>query len=350
MSEEATLFGPSPWMKKAVTLKYTRISDNQQSKEDKKTSDPFKKPALQEQAAFIDERLKAYGLPAAKKANWYAEVQSGTNRNREQWKLMMQKAMDLAAEGKRVFIAVQDPSRWSRNTRHSLTALDRLHDAGIPVFAAREGIQTGSAGDLHPTEELLFIQLQGGASFVSQEQKKKADKEINKAKEAGIMSSKGQPLWPFARMDPLEAYESQLPLLSVPKKEGGGVTAFRETVVGMTAPDGPNSAISVKRFGEQEEERRAKLTDEEYREWRDYRSMVRGMLQERGHDPFAQGTKVGKIDFPARALMRYAGRYLKEPWQYEPRPRDELLQIMDNFKDFLGTKDLKRYQAIVGKR
>lgn len=69
MSEEATLFGPSPWMKKATVLEYTRISDNQQSKEDKKTSDPFKKPALQEQRAFIEERLKAYGLPAAKKSN-----------------------------------------------------------------------------------------------------------------------------------------------------------------------------------------------------------------------------------------------------------------------------------------
>jgi hypothetical protein len=48
--------------------------------------------------------------------------------------------------------------------------------------------------------------------------------------------------------------------------------------------------------------------------------------------------------------MRYAGRYLKEPWAYEPRSREELDEIMLNFKDYLGTKDLKRYQSIVGKR
>lgn len=343
-------FGPSDWMKKTNTkvIGYTRISDRQQAKEDKAQPDAKKKPALKQQKAFIDGALKSNKLP--KMTDWFAEVQSGTNRNREQWRKAMAKAQEYTNAGKRVFIVVQDPSRWARNTRHSMVAIDRLHEMGVPVYASREGIQTGSVNDLHPTEELLFIQLQGGASFVSQEQKKKAEQSVDIAKEEGIMSGKGQPLWPFARQDPLEAYDSQLPLISVPAKEGGGVGAFRGTVVGMTAPNGPQSPNAVKRLGEQEAERREKLTQDEYQEWRAYRTMIRNLLIELNHDPFAVDTEVGPINFKARALMRYVGRYLKEPWKYKRRPREELDEIMANPKAYLGTKDLKRYSAIVGKR
>jgi DNA invertase Pin-like site-specific DNA recombinase len=346
-----TVFGPSDWMKKKGTtvIQYTRISDNQQSKEDKKTSDAKKKPALIEQKKEIDDALKAAGLPAVAKANWFAEVESGTNRDRGQWKAAMSKARALAHEGKRAFIVVKDPSRWARNSRHSMVAIDQLHELGVPVYAAREGIQTGSVGDLHPTEELLFIQLQGGASFVSQEQKKKADASVASAKEAGIMSGKGQPLYPFARMDPLEAYYDQLPLLTIPTREGGGPTAFKATVAAMTAPDGPTASGMV-RLIKGEEERKAKLTDAEYQEWLEYRRKIRALLQEFGHDPFANNTKAGPINFKARAVMRYAGRYLKEPWMFKPRTDEELDEIMTNFKQYLGTKDLKRYAAIVGKR
>ena len=345
-------FGPSDWMRKpsTVVLQYTRISDNKQSKDNKKQSEAKKKPALIQQKAFVDGALKSAGLPKVKAGNWFAEVRSGTDRDRTQWKALMSKAVELAHSGKRVFIVVQDPSRWARNTRHSMVAIDRLHDMGIPVYAAREGIQTGSVGDLHPTEELLFIQLQGGASFVSQEQKKKADQSVVVAKEAGIMSGKGQPLWPFARMDPYEAYLEQLPLLALTAKEGGGPTRFRETVSSLTAPEGP-SVQSVKRLEKQEAERLEKLTLEDYLKWKRYRKMIREMLIDFGHDPFNTSTsKAGPINFRAVALMRMVGRYLKEPWKYKPRPQEEIDEIILNFKQFLGTKDLKRYASIVGKR
>lgn len=341
--------GPSDWMKNATVLVYTRISDMQQSKDDRKKSAAKEKPALIQQYEYVKDGLKKLGLPAPKKGNWYAEVRSGTDRERSQWKAMQARAMELAQDGKRAFIAVQDPSRWSRNTRHSLSALDRLHDAGIPVLAIREGIQTGSAGDLHPTEELLFVQLQGGASFVSQTQKEKAQQSIDLAKEEGRMSGKGQSLFPFARMDPLDAYYDQLPLLAVPTKEGGGPTAFKGTVEGMTAPNGPSSQ-GVYKLGRQETERKEKLTQEEYDEWRAYRTKIRNILIELGHDPFAINTDAGKINFPARALMAMTGRYLQEPWKYKPRTDEEIEDILTNFKGFLGTKDLKRYTAIVGKR
>jgi hypothetical protein len=117
----------------------------------------------------------------------------------------------------------------------------------------------------------------------------------------------------------------------------------------MTAPDGPTASGMV-RLIKGEEERKAKLTDAEYQEWLEYRRKIRALLQEFGHDPFANNTKAGPINFKARAVMRYVGRYLKEPWMFKPRTDEELDEIMTNFKQYLGTKDLKRYAAIVGKR
>lgn len=343
-------FGPSPWMKKATVLGYTRISSNSQDTADKKITDAKKKPILIAQLKEVQQGLKAQGLPQIKNDNWFAEIESGTNRDRGQWRAVLAKAQELAQKGKRVFIAVKDPSRWSRNTRHSMVAVDRMHDLGVPVFAVREGIQTGSTGDLHPTEELIFLQLQGGASFVSQEQKKKADKSVELSKEAGVMSGKGTSLFPFARQDPLDAYTEQLPLLSLTPKQGGGSTAFAGTIEGMTMPNG-RTATSVNRLKEDELERRKNLTDAEYQAWYDYRKMIRDILIELDYDPYAtKNNREGKISWKAKALMRMVGRYLKEPWKYSPRSEDEIQKIMKSPKEYLGTKDLLRYRQLVGKR
>ena len=339
-------FGKSDWMEKKKTkvIDYTRISDEQQSKDDKKNTDPKKKPALIQQRQFNE-----MGDNGRKADYWIAEVVSGAKRDRAGWRMVMLKARELTHKGHRVYIRLKDPSRGFRNTRHAMVAIDQLHDMGVPIYAVREGIQTGSVGDLHPTEELLFVQLLGSGSFVSQVQKAKADEAVDLSKAEGVMSSKGQPLYPFARIDPLDAYYEQLPLLTVPTKEGGGPTVFKETIAGMTAPNGP-TAQSMVRFIKNEEDRRAKLTDAMYQQWYDYRKKIRVLLQEFKHDPFANNTDEGPINFKARALMRMVGRYLKEPWDYSPRTDEELDDIMRNPKNYLGTKDLKRYAAIVGKR
>ena len=117
----------------------------------------------------------------------------------------------------------------------------------------------------------------------------------------------------------------------------------------MTAPNGP-TAQSMVRFIKGEEQRRAKLNESEYEMWRAYRTKIRDLLKEFGHDPFANNTEVGPINFKARALMRMTGRYLKEPWDYSPRSDEELDEIMTNFKEHLGTKDLIRYKIVIGKR
>lgn len=342
-------FGVSDWMKKATVLAYTRISDRQQSKDDRKKSAAKDKPALILQKQFVDRELKALGMPKVKAENWYAEVGSGTNKDRPQYKALIAKAKEIATSGKRVFIAVQDPSRWSRNIRHSFSALDELHDLGVPVLAVREGIQTGSAGDLHPPEEALFVNLQGGASFVSQEQKKKADISVEQSKEAGVMAGKGQSLFPFSRVDPLDAYYEQLPLKTLLKSEGGGSTVFKGTLQGMTAPRGI-SDTAVDSYGKKVERIKNVLSDEEYREWYQYRKKIREILQEIGFDPWEQPTTVGKEDFRATALLRMVGRYLQEPEKYSQRSDEEIEEILANPKQYLGTKALIRYVARVGKR
>ena len=107
-------FGKSDWMdkKKTFTIDYTRISDNQQSKEDSKQKDPKKKPALIEQRKFIEN-----GDGGRKSDFWVAEVASGTDRDRAGWAKVMAKAQEMTAKGYRVYIRVKDPSRASRNTQ-----------------------------------------------------------------------------------------------------------------------------------------------------------------------------------------------------------------------------------------
>ena len=344
-----TTFGPSDWFKKAVPLAYTRISTDQQDKSDKSKAEAKEKPTLIDQLDFINKNLKANKLPQVKKKNWFAEVGSGTDRGRPQWIALKGRAAELAMNGKRAFIVVKDPSRWSRNTRHSLVALDRLHDLGVPVFAAREGIQTGSVNDLHPTEELLFVQLQGGASFVSQEQKKKADESVAKSKEEGIMSGKGTSLYPFARMDPLDAFRDQLPLLTLKPSEGGGSEALRMTVHHMTEPNGITPS-AVQRERNREAERIKKMSEKEYQEWYDYRKMIRNHLIRLEHDPWARTTKAGEVDFPARALLRMTGRYILEPWKYTQRTDEQINEYLDNPKPYLSFDDTALWKKLISKR
>ena len=119
-------FGLSDWMKQGVAIGYTRISDNDQDKTSKSINAPKKKPILIKQFKFINRRLKDEKMPEVKPENWFAEVGSGTNRNRGQWRNAIRRAVALAAEGKRPFIVVQDPSRFARNARHAMVAIDAV--------------------------------------------------------------------------------------------------------------------------------------------------------------------------------------------------------------------------------
>lgn len=345
-------FGPSDWMKSATMLGYTRISDNSQDKADMKKSAAKSKPTLIKQLAFINNRLKMEKLPQVAKANWYAEVGSGTDRRRGQWNSMIQAALGLAAEGKRPVIVVQDPSRFARNTRHAMVAIDALHEAGVPVMAVREGIQTGSTGDLHPTEELIFLQLLGSSAYVSQVQKDKADQSVVDSKKEGVMAATGYSLWPFASQDPLDVYYEFIDVLRAPAEEGvGGPKAWATMVANIVAPDGPSVASVSNKMRANETKRREELTVAEYNKWRAYRDKIRNILIERGTDPWARkDMKRGNYDFGANAMMRMVGRGLLEPWDYQFRTDKQIQEYLNNPKPYLSFNDSKLYKTKVSKR
>ena len=344
-------FGLSDWMKQGIAVGYTRISDNDQDKTSKSINAPKKKPILIKQLKFINKRLKDEKIPEVKAENWFAEVGSGTNRNRGQWKNAIQRAVALAAEGKRPFIVVQDPSRFARNARHAMVAIDELHDAGVPVVAAREGLQTGSLGDLHPIEELIFIQLLGSAAFVSQEQKKKADQSVETAKEEGTASSSGYSLFPFANRDPLEVYYEHIDVLRKPAKEGvGGPKAWATVVSNLSAPNGPSISSVRGTLRRAETKRREKLTAKEYKAWRAYRTKIRNILVEKGTDPDGTTGGKGKYQFGTQALMMMVRRSLSEPWKYRQRTDKEIQEYLTNPKEYLSVQDSKIYRSQVSKR
>jgi DNA invertase Pin-like site-specific DNA recombinase len=332
--------GPSEWFKKAHILGYGRISTAQQDTNFIKETDPAKKPVLMKQVEETERHLKQGKLPKPKE--WFLEVESGTRRDRPKWQSLLSRAHELVLKGKKVVVVVKEPSRWSRNARHGLRAIDDLHEIGVPVLAAREGIQTGSLGDLHPTEELLFLQLSGSSAFVSQEQKKKADTSVEVSKELGIMAGKGSSLYPFAKKEPITLIQENIYRITQPKNEGGWSKAkLHEHVSDMSSPNGP-SVQAVKKLIETLELNRKKLNDAEYREWLAYRNIIRNILIERGHDPFARTTDEGTWDWASRALMRMVGRYIAEPWKYSQRSMDEIQSIIDNYEEHLSGKDVDK--------
>jgi len=348
-------FGKSEWMDKGTPLAYTRISSNDQDKSDQSKKNAKKKPTLQKQFKFINQRLKIDKLPEVKDSNWFAEVGSGTNRDRGQWKALMQRAQVLSLEGKRPFIVVQDPSRFARNTRHAMVAIDTLHEAGIPVYAVREGLQTGSVGDLHPTEELIFLQLLGSSAYVSQVQKDKADQSVSTAKEEGTMSSRGYSLFPFAKQDPLEVFYEHIDVLRTPpfKKDGkwqGGPNAHATIVSNITGENGPSINSVKNTLRNAEMKIRGDLTQKEYDSYRKYRTKIRNILIERGSDPYATVTDAGKYDFSTQALMMMVGRSLQDPSKFRQRTDKEIQEYLTNPKPYLSVGDSKIYKSTVSKR
>jgi DNA invertase Pin-like site-specific DNA recombinase len=344
-------FGPSAWMEKATPLIYTRVSTNDQDPKSAAIEDRKKKPILIKQFDLINNRLKQAGLKKGTKENWFAEVASGTNRKRSQWAAIQQRAISMANDGQRVYIAVKDPSRWARNNRHSMVAIDTLHDFGIPVFSASEGIQTGSVNDLHPTEELIFMQLSGSSAYVSQIQKEKADASVETSKKEGTLAAKQLSLFPFAKRDPLDVYLENVDVLLAPAKEGvGGPKAFGSLVANLTAPKGPSVSTVKDRMRRDETARRANLSPAEYKKWRLYRDKIRNILIKRKSDPWAKNTDSGKYDFGSQALMMMAGRSLVEPWEYRERSDKEINEYLKNPKPYLSVKDSKIWRNIVSKR
>jgi len=329
-------FGPSAWMKKATPFGYARISTSKQDADDRRVKGARNKPILKRQMAEVNAALKAKGLPAIKPENWFVEVGSGTNPSRPEWLELQAKALNHKG---RAFIAVKDPSRWARDADGAVEAWAPLKRRGIPILAASEGIQTGNAtDDIRPQESFFFLLQAGFAASVSDTQKKKARAAVERQRSEGVLAGKGQSLYPFAPEDPLLVMDRSRRILDLP----GGGAKFARAVSELTQPKGP-SEPAIRRLLKRDEAARAKLSAEDYASLRDFRTGIRDILRERGHDPFAKFDKdAGPTDWGARALMRNVGAYLKEPDQFQQPTPERVAEILANPVEFLSDKDKKR--------
>ena len=329
-------FGADDWMKKARVFVYTRISTAKQTADDRRVKDVKKKSTLKRQKAEIDSSLKTLGLPKAKAGDWYAEIASGTRADRPEWLKMMSDAKEAAMGGKRVVIVVKDPSRWARDVDVAVEAWAPLKRMGIPILAVTENIQTGTTAERRPDEALFFLIKQGFAAQVSDVQKEKAKAGVERQLKEGALAGKGQSLYPFAKVDPLDVLIDNYDVL----KERGGGTLLKNKIDVLSNPNGM-SATAVNRERAREEARRKNLSPEMYRRWYEFRKGIREILQEADSDPFAaKGNRTGKLVWEMNALMRMVGLYLKEPWKH-PMPSD---QDVDAFQsvEFLSDKDKNR--------
>ena len=334
----AKTYGFEPWMKKARVLGYARISTEKQSAADRKQTEPMKKPVIKRQIEEVNEVLRSLGVNKIKAGDWYAEVASGTRRDRPQWLAMQAEAINHNGP---TLVVVKDPSRWARNTRAAVRAADDLMLAGVPVFAVNTGIQTGD--DVHgkrPTEFLFFLVNSGFAAQTSEIQQEKADAGVERQLKEGALAGEGTSLYPFARMDP---YEAILDNPDLQKTMSG--SKFAQLISDLTGTDGVTKGAAlaaVNKF----KVIRAQLTPLELIEYMNYREELRSILLEKDSDPWTSRSKTksgSKANYyQMRALLRMAGLSLAKPYEFAQITPKFMDSILADFPRFLSDKDKAR--------
>lgn len=329
-------FGAEPWMKKARVFTYTRISTAKQSADDRRVKATKKKTTIKRQKAEVDAALKTLGLPKSKTGDWYAEIASGTRSDRPEWLKLQSAAQEAAMNGKRVVIVVKDPSRWSRDFLSGIEAIGPLFRMGVPVLAVGDNLQTGTDVERRPDESLFFFMKSGFGALQSDVQKEKAKAGVKRQRAEGVIAGKGQSLYPFAAMDPIDILIDNFSVL----KDRGGPKLLMDKIEINSNPNGmQRTAVSRERV--RELERREKLSPEQYQSWYDFRKQIQSILQENDSDPWAdKRNRDGKQVWEMNALLRMVGLYLKEPWNF-PQPTDEQIQEYQSI-EFLSDKDKRR--------
>jgi len=332
-------FGKSDMMKKATPFIYARISTEEQSAGDEGIKDPKKKSVIKRQIKQIQDELKKQGLPQAKPENIYAEVASGTKRERKQW--LAVRAAAMGHNGK-AFVVVKDTTRWARSLRHAVVAWDTLMTRGIPVYAITSNIQTGSDTDLRPDEESWFVLNSVMSAKTSQIQKKKADDSVDRQKQEGVIAGVGSSLYPFASQDPLRVLLANEYMLSQPK----GSSRLNAMVEAQSYPNGMK-ASSVPNLRRKLTEIREKLTEKEFQEWLEFRDFIRELTITQGVDAWTGKQRylpVGdkKNYWPMRAVMRMSGAYIGKPYDFDKPSVQFIGEVLKEFPSYLSDKDKKR--------
>jgi DNA invertase Pin-like site-specific DNA recombinase len=340
------------WMFKATPFIYARISSQEQ------VADEADKPLIdqtpiRDQIRGIQAELKAYGLKQAKKENIFADLSSGNSMDRPAFKELSEKILNHRG---RSFFALSEPSRWSRNITLGEEAYAPFYRAEIPKFITSDGTISHTMIEPRTTEQAMMSMK----AIFAQAERGQLIERVNRKKqqliEGGILPAGIGSFFPFARADPLDVLMENVALLKVPQKEGGGGAALGRLIVAASAPNGPNSAQWYRKELERENERRAKLTPEEYAQWYSFRKAWIALQKERDFDAQKDGAvrslERKDVDWGMKAAQRYANGYLRYPFdpKYRMPTPEETSMHLENPKEYLSDNDKRLYRRLVSKR
>jgi len=342
----------SPWMKKATPFVYLRLSSEYQAKGD--AGKPIEKQSWAiDQLASIEEYLKKNGLKTPKKIHVFRDLGSGADFTSRQG--IQDLLAAIHAHKGRAYIAISEPSRWGRNTVLGNELYAPLYRRDIPLLSTSDGLVSGTATEPRPNAQFLFTIKQGMGDTERGRLVERVKRKVATRKASGILSAAVGSLFPFARQDPLDLLIENINLPNIPQKEGGGVNALMRLVEAASAPNGaPFSWGNNER--KRENERRGKLTPEEYEAWYAFRKKIRAIFANRDYDPARtvpiRSLKRTGTDYGAKALQRMAGGYLAQPFDpaYSALDDSQIEEILANPKDYLSDADKKQYRKEVSKR
>jgi DNA invertase Pin-like site-specific DNA recombinase len=346
-----TEYDLSPWMKKAQPFVYLRLSTEYQAEGD--AGKPLAKQSWAiDQLAAIAEYLKKNGLKAPKEKYVFRDLASGGDMNREGLKAMLEAVMNHKG---RAYIAIVEPSRWSRNTTRGNAVYAPLYERDIPLLSTSDGLMSGTATEPRPNAQFLFTIKQGVSEGERGQMQERTQRKISTRKKAGILSGTVGSVFPFARQDPLDLLNENLALLNIPWQKGGGGAALGRLIAAGSAPHGAGDTWYVREM-KKEAARKAALSPEEYAQWYAYRKRFRALQKQRDYD---SGNDVPVVslnrkdtDFGMRAVQRLSNGYLKAPQDPDySMPSEELIaDALANPREYLSDADKKLYRKLVSKR
>ena len=342
-----------PWMFKAEPFIYARISSQEQVA-DEASKPLIEQTPIKDQIAGIQSALKKeYGLKQAKKENIFVDLATGNDMEREGFKAFMEAILNHKG---RAFVALSEPSRWSRNITLGEEAYAPLYRRNIPKFITSNGTISHTTTVPRTTEQAMMSMQ----AIFAQAERGQLIERVNRKKQAlieqGILPAGIGSFYPFSRNDPLDVLLENQALIDVPVKQGGGGAALGRLVVSTAAPNGPNSPQWYRKELERHNERIAKLNPEEYAQWYAFRKKWIELQKERDYDSQKDGSVRSldrkDVDWGMKAAQRFANGYLRFPFDPKYRmPTDgEIKQYLENPKEFLSDNDKRLYRRLVSKR
>ena len=342
-----------PWMKKATPFIYARISSQEQVADE--ATKPIKEQTpIKDQISAIQTALKKeYGLKQAKQEHIFVDLATGNDMDRPGFKAFMEAILNHPG---RAFVALSEPSRWSRNITLGEEAYAPLYRRNIPKLITGDGTMSHTQQVPRPNEQALLSMR----SIFAQAERGQLIQRVNQKKDTlisqGILPAGIGSFYPFARQDPLDVLLQNVSLIDVPVKQGGGGAALGRLVVSATAPNGPQSPGWYKKELERQNERKAKLTPEELATWMAFRRKWRAIQKDRDYDSQKDGpiTSLERkdVDWGMKAAQRFANGYLRYPFDPKYRmPTDaEIEEYLTNPKEYLSDNDKRLYRRLVSKR